>query len=153
MSKTREQRERYEQHSFDAQGNIQAPRRLYTSDDITRLQEALESFISLPELRRCVAEQRDVYEALRVDKPPKELEAIMRVLAAVLEPRERIQVRAPADVAGMLMLTLGQKDQEELWTVLLDTKNRLLGTHCVYRGSLNASLITNVANRCGLDTI
>jgi DNA repair protein RadC len=52
-----------------------------------------------------------------------------------------MQVRRPADVAGMLMLTLGQKDQEELWTVMLDTKNRLLGTHCVYKGSLNASMV------------
>jgi DNA repair protein RadC len=82
-----------------------------------------------------------VYEALRVDNPPRELEAIMRVLAAVLEPRDRVQVRSPADVAGMLMLTLGQKDQEELWTVMLDTKNRHIVTHCLYRGSLNAAMI------------
>ncbi len=53
----------------------------------------------------CVASR--AYEALRVDKPPRELEAMMRVLAAVLEPTEKFQVRSPADVAGMLMVTLG----------------------------------------------
>jgi proteasome lid subunit RPN8/RPN11 len=141
MGKTRERPERYEQHVLELPGVTRPPRRLYTPDDVVRLHEALEPFIDLPDLRRCVAEQRDVYEALRVDNPPRELEAMMRVLAAVLEPRDRMQVRSPADVAGMLILTLGQKDQEELWTVMLDTKNRMLGTHCVYKGSLNASMV------------
>src|SRR5690242_17487134 len=124
MGKSQERPERYEQHSFDFEGNIRPPRRLYTTEDIVRLHEALEPFIDLLDLRRCVAEHRDIYQALRVDRPPREVRALMEVLAAVLRPSERLQVRSPADVAGMLMVTLGQLDQEELWTVMLDTKNR-----------------------------
>src|SRR3954463_8728614 len=101
MGKSRERPERYEQHTFDLSGYAQPPRRLYTTEDIRRLHAALEPFIDLPDLRRCVAEQRDIYEALRVDRPPRELQAMMRVLAAVLEPTEKFQVRSPADVAGM----------------------------------------------------
>jgi hypothetical protein len=84
MAKTRERSERYEQHVLDLLGVTRPPRRLYIPDDVVRLHEALEPFISIPELRRCVAEQRDVYEALRVDNPTRELEAMMRVLARYL---------------------------------------------------------------------
>jgi DNA repair protein RadC len=141
MAKTRERQERYEQHSFNLLGNERPPRRLYTTEDIVRLHEALEPFLDLTDLRRVVAEQRDVYEALRVDKPPQELRALMATLAAVLGPVAREQIRSPADVAGMLMLSMGSLDQEELRTVLLDTKNRVMGLHTVYKGSLNASMV------------
>lgn len=39
------------------------------------------------------------------------------------------------------MVEMGHLDQEELRTVLLDTKNRLQGIVTVYKGSLNASMI------------
>jgi hypothetical protein len=81
MGKSRETRERYEQHAFDVIGNYREPRRIYTTEDIVRLHEALEPFIDLPDLRRCVAEERDIYEALRVDKPPQELRAMIGTLA------------------------------------------------------------------------
>src|SRR5215216_2634004 len=119
MAKQKETRERYEQHSFDVGGVERHPRRLYTTEDIVRLHEALEPFIDLPDLRRCVAEQRDVYEALRVDKPPQELQAMIETLAAVLRPVAREQVRSPADIAGMLMVEMGHLTQEEFRTVLL----------------------------------
>jgi DNA repair protein RadC len=39
----------------------------------------------------------------------------------------------------MLMLEMGLAEQEEVRTVLLDTRNRVLGTPMIYRGSLNAT--------------
>jgi DNA repair protein RadC len=41
----------------------------------------------------------------------------------------------------MLMIQMGHLTQEELRTVLLDTKNRMMGIHTVYKGSLNAAMI------------
>jgi DNA repair protein RadC len=141
MGKSRERSERYEQHSFDLDGTERSPRRLYTTEDIVRLHEALEPFIDLRDLRRCVAEQRDIYEALRVDRPPQEIRAIMETLAAIMRPVNRLQVKSPADIAPVLMLEMGHLTQEELRTVLLDSKNRVQTIHMVYRGSLNAAMI------------
>jgi DNA repair protein RadC len=140
MAKQKETRERYEQHSFDVVGNYREPRRIITTEDIVRLHEALEPFISLPELRRCVAERQDIYQALRVDAPPKEVRAMMETLAAMLRPVGREQIKRPTDAAGFLMVQLGALDHEEFWTVLLDTKNRVIKTHQVYKGALDRAM-------------
>jgi len=57
---------------------------------------------------------------------------ILDTLVAVLTPVAREQVRSPADVAGMMMVQLGNLDHEEFWAVLLDTKNRVMTTTQVY---------------------
>lgn len=141
MGKRKEQPTRYEQRSFDLQGLSRPARRLYTTEDIHALHQALEPFIDLGELRRFVAESKDIYEALRVDKPPKELRAILEALTAILQPVGREQIRSPSDIAGLLLVEMGHLDQEELRTVLLDTKNRVQEMVTVYRGSLNASMV------------
>jgi hypothetical protein len=137
MGKSRERPERYEQHSFDIGGVERPARRLYTTEDIIRLHAALKPFIELSDLRRGVAEQRDIYAALKVDRPPPAVRAIMETLSAVLRPAGREQFRSPRDIAALLMVEMGPLDQEELRTVLLDTKNRLQGMVTVYRGTLN----------------
>ena len=54
---------------------------------------------------------------------------------------QRLQIKSPTDAAQLLMLEMGHLDQEQLRTVLLDTKNRVQTVATVYVGSLNASLI------------
>jgi hypothetical protein len=141
MGKTRETPEHYEQQALDLSDLSRPPRRLYTIDDVVRLHKALEPFLDLSDLRSCVAESRDIYQALRVDKPPRELRALLDTLAAVLRPLQREQIKSPADVAGMLMVEMGALDQEELRTVLLDTRNRVMDVVTVYHGSLNTTMI------------
>ena len=51
----------------------------------------------------------------------------------------RPQVRTPADAAQLLMLTMGLLEQEEVRTLLLDTRNRVMSAPMIYRGSLNAA--------------
>lgn len=53
---------------------------------------------------------------------------------------ERPVIRCPAD-ASRLVLDMGLLEQEHLRTLLLNTKNHVLGIHEVYKGSLNSSLI------------
>jgi DNA repair protein RadC len=53
-------------------------------------------------------------------------------------PDARPIVRQPADAAQLLMLSMGLLEQEEVHTLLLDTRNRVIGKPMVYRGSLNA---------------
>jgi DNA repair protein RadC len=52
-----------------------------------------------------------------------------------------LQVKSPADIAQVLMAEMSHLDQEQLRTVLLDTKNRIQTIHTVYIGSLNASMV------------
>ncbi len=59
----------------------------------------------------------------------------------VSSPDERPQVKSPADAANLLMLEMGLLEQEHLRTILLDTKNHVLGIPTIYMGSLNTSLI------------
>jgi DNA repair protein RadC len=54
-------------------------------------------------------------------------------------PEERPQIRSPGDAAALLMAELSHREQEHLWVLFLDTRNRVLGGESVYKGSLNQS--------------
>jgi DNA repair protein RadC len=65
------------------------------------------------------------------------LELGRRMVLASVESRP--QVKTPADAAQLLMLDMGLLEQEEVRTMLLDTRNRVLAIHTIYKGSLNAA--------------
>jgi DNA repair protein RadC len=57
-------------------------------------------------------------------------------------PEERPVISSPADAANLLMYNMAGLDQEHLFVILLDTRNRVLGRpQEIYHGSLNTSLI------------
>jgi len=56
-------------------------------------------------------------------------------------PEERPTIQSPDDAAALLLYEMGAMEQEHLRVLLLDTRNRLIRTIEVYRGSLNTSLI------------
>jgi len=57
-------------------------------------------------------------------------------------PEDRPSISSPADAANLLMYQMAALDQEYLYVILLDTRNRLIGQpREVYHGSLNTSLI------------
>jgi DNA repair protein RadC len=56
-------------------------------------------------------------------------------------PEERAQVRSPADAANLLIPEMSLLEQEELYVLLLDTKNRVLDRHMIAMGSLNVTHI------------
>lgn len=60
---------------------------------------------------------------------------------AIEAPEERPQITSPADAANLIMLDMSLLDKEELWVLLLDTKNHVLDIVHLYQGSVNASLI------------
>ncbi len=57
----------------------------------------------------------------------------------LIEDAQRVQISSPQDVANMLMLEMGSLEQECLRTVLLNTKNAVLGTPTIYQGSVNTT--------------
>lgn len=108
---------------------------------LIRLHESLAPYIDTEKLRQFVAEHQDLKGALRSDRPPADVIALLDTLAALLRPSPAEQIRSPADVAGILMVQMGHLDQEELRTVLLDTKNRVQDIVTIYRGSVNTAMI------------
>jgi DNA repair protein RadC len=59
----------------------------------------------------------------------------------LLSPDARPQITSPVDVANLLMLEMGSLEQENLRTLLLDTKNRVLDSPTIYVGNVNSSII------------
>lgn len=71
-------------------------------------------------------------------------------LVAVLELSRRLQappaderprVTSPADAAALLTPRMAHLEQEALWVILLDTRNRVLKMTEIYKGSLNTSVV------------
>jgi DNA repair protein RadC len=56
-------------------------------------------------------------------------------------PEERATIHSPADAAALVRDEMSALEQEELWIILLDTRNRLMDIDKLYRGSLNSSMV------------
>jgi DNA repair protein RadC len=56
-------------------------------------------------------------------------------------PDERPAVHSPADAAALVQYEMSALEQEELRVLLLDSRNRVLDTVTVYRGSINSSQV------------
>jgi DNA repair protein RadC len=127
---------------FDTHPPKQPQRRHYTIGEIQELQRALEPFIDLKELRRVASlSPEQLHTALRVEIPPYEVRVVIDTLSALLRPVGHDKIRSPRDAAALLMVEMGHLDQEELRTVILNTKNQVLAIVTVYKGSLNTSAV------------
>jgi DNA repair protein RadC len=71
------------------------------------------------------------------------LKAALEISRRLLAPEDdRQQIRSPADAAAILKPLLMHRDQEHLYVLRLDTRNRVMGAPVeLYHGSLNTSLI------------
>lgn len=58
-----------------------------------------------------------------------------------ITPKERFVITSPQDVADHVQYQMARLEQEELWILILDTRNRHLRTEQLTRGSLNSSTI------------
>lgn len=58
-----------------------------------------------------------------------------------IKPEERGMITSPQDVADQVQYKMVRLEQEELWVLLLDSRNHHLRTENLYRGSLNSSTV------------
>jgi len=58
-----------------------------------------------------------------------------------LQPKERFIISSPQDVADQVQYQMARLEQEELWVMLLDSRNHHIRTEQLYRGSLNSSSV------------
>lgn len=56
-------------------------------------------------------------------------------------PELKESISSPEDAADLIRYKMQALQQEELWVVILDTRNRLIHIEEVYRGSLNSSQV------------
>jgi DNA repair protein RadC len=54
-------------------------------------------------------------------------------------PEARPQIRSPGDAANLIQAEMSLLEQEQLRVLMLDTKNRVIRSHTLYVGSLNAN--------------
>jgi DNA repair protein RadC len=105
-------------------------------------QRLLKTFGGLAGLHRAdfqeICEQRGLGPAKSAQiKAAIELGNRLRLEA----PDERPAIHSPADAAVLVQYEMSALEQEELRVMLLDTRNRVLDTITVYRGSTNASQV------------
>ncbi len=57
------------------------------------------------------------------------------------QPEDRPEIHEPNDVAGLVQYEMSALTQEQLWVLVLDTRNRVLHIEKMYKGSLNSSQV------------
>ena len=60
---------------------------------------------------------------------------------SALTPEERPTMGSPEDAVDWVQYEMMALEQEELWVLLLDSRNRLIKHERLYKGSLNASTV------------
>lgn len=112
------------------------------SPQARRLCEAIAPYLCLADLRKLAANGEDIQAALRENEAvPEEVQALISLLRILLMPRSQECIGTSADIAALLMLEMGRKDQEEFVVVCLDTKNHVQRIHRLYQGTLNSSVV------------
>jgi DNA repair protein RadC len=105
-------------------------------------QRLLAAFGSLHAIARAACGELTAIQGVRMPAALR-LKAALEISRRLLLPdAERPQIRSPAEAAAILQSLLMHRDQEHLYVLLLDTRNRVMGEPLeVYHGSLNTSLI------------
>jgi len=60
---------------------------------------------------------------------------------SIESPEDRKAIHSPQDAADLVKYEMSALEQEELWVMLLDSRNRVLRIDTIYRGSLNSSQV------------
>ena len=134
---------RLQQHGSDALSTTELLALLLGSADGPGLaQELLSQYGSLHQLARTSQERLKQFRGIGQAQAAR-LMACLALSRRLQAPpaEEKTRVTSPADGANLLLSRLRHLEQEEVHVLLLDTRNYVIGTQCIYRGSLNSSTI------------
>ena len=105
-------------------------------------QRLLNHFHSLDGLRRATFVELCHVEGVGPAKAAQIKAAIeLGRRLAILKPDDRVLINSPQDVADQVQYQMAGLEQEELWVMLLNSRNQLLQVKHLYRGSLNSSTV------------
>jgi DNA repair protein RadC len=106
--------------------------------DAASLLAAFENLISVAQAPAAELQRQPGVGATTAARLKAALELGMRL---TLERNHADQIRSPADAANLLMPEMSLLEQEQLRTILLDTKNRVIAVPTIYVGSVNTTMI------------
>ena len=105
-------------------------------------QRLLAEFHGLPGIHRATFEELCNQHGIGPAKAAQ-LKAAVELGRRLKEatPDDRIAIHSPVDAGALVQYEMSALEQEELWVMLLDTRNHLMHTEKLYRGSLNSSMV------------
>jgi DNA repair protein RadC len=105
-------------------------------------QRLLQTFGGISGLHRASFEEVSSQRGIATAKAAQIKAAIELGRRLTLEaPEERPAIHSPADAAALVQYEMSALEQEVLRVILLDSRNRVLDTAELYRGSLNSSQV------------
>ncbi len=105
-------------------------------------QRLLQTFGGLSGLHRASFEEVRQQHGIGAAKAAQIKAAIELGRRMALEsPEERAKINQPSDVAALVSYEMEGFEQEQLWVILLDTRNRVISIERIYKGSLNSSSV------------
>ena len=134
---------RLHQHGTESLSNTELLALLLGTGEAPGLAQALlNSFGSLHQLARASQAQLRRIHGIGAGQAGRLL-AFLELSRRLQAPAaaEKVRITSPADGADLLLPRLRHLDQEELHVILLDTRNRVMATQLIYRGSLNTSVV------------
>jgi DNA repair protein RadC len=105
-------------------------------------QRLLQTFGGLSGLHRASFEEVCQQHGIGAAKAAQIKAAIELGRRMALEsPEERPAIHNPSDAAALVSYEMEGFEQEHLWVILLDTRNRVISIERIYKGSLNSSSV------------
>ena len=105
-------------------------------------QRLLQTFGGISGIHRASLDELRDQKGVKLAKAAQIKAAIELGRRLVLEsPEERPAIHTPGDAAELVQYEMSALEQEELRVMLLDTRNHVLHTETVYRGSVNSSQV------------
>ena len=106
--------------------------------DASALLAAFENLVGVAQAPGAELQRQPGVGATTAARLKAALELGMRL---TMERNHADRIRSPADAANLLMPEMSLLEQEQLRTILLDTKNHVLAIPTVYVGSVNTTMI------------
>jgi DNA repair protein RadC len=105
-------------------------------------QRLLQTFEGLGGLQRAGYNQVRAQRGVGAAKAAQIMAAIeLGRRLSVREAQVRPTIHNPRDAADLVQYEMGALDHEELWVLVVDTRNNLMAIEKLYKGSLNASTV------------
>lgn len=114
---------------------------LWTPDALSLAIELLGRFGSLHGVAEATVQELQQVKGIG-PQSARNLKALLEVARRLNRVPERIaRVCSPADAANLVMWDMARLEQEELWVILLDTRNQVISVERLYKGSLNSTVV------------
>lgn len=104
-------------------------------------QRLLDAFGGVTGLHRAAFEEVCAQHGIGTAKAAQIKSALELGYRMKHESLEKATIHSPEEAAQLILYDMGALEQEELWVILLDTRNKLISIENIYRGSLNSSQV------------